>query len=369
MFGAFDHECMALALQMAERGMASSDPNPRVGCVLASEGRIVATGWHRKAGGPHAEVDALTEAGSAAKGATAYVTLEPCSYHGRTPACTEALISAGVERVVCASKDPNPRVNGNGIARLEAHGIRVDAGLMNEQAESLNAGFFMRMRQNRPWVRIKLAQSLDGNIALGNGSSQWISSQASREDVQAWRARSSALMTGIETVLVDDPSLNARGEGVTRQPLRVIVDSRWRTPPTARTLTLPGDVLIAGRSDMEIPRGLQDSAAELLSIESDKERVDLDALLEALASREVNELQVEGGAVLAGALLERQLVDELLIYQAPLILGEGSRNSLGLGPLTDMGQRISMQWIETTSVGSDLRLRLKPVYPARDGGH
>jgi diaminohydroxyphosphoribosylaminopyrimidine deaminase/5-amino-6-(5-phosphoribosylamino)uracil reductase len=328
---------------------------------------VLATGWHQVCGEAHAEVHALKEAGQSARGATAYVTLEPCDHQGRTPACVDALIAAGVDRVVCATHDPNPRINGNGFVRLEKAGIRVDKGLMKEQAESLNAGFFKRMRENMPWVRVKLAQSLDGNTALADGSSQWISSEASRADVQKWRARSSAVMTGIGTVVTDDPSLNVRGSGENntkpgRQPLRIIVDSHWRTPPGARTLGLPGGVLIAGRQDVEIPESLKETGAEFLPVKPSSGRVGLRDLMAALANREINELQVEAGAILAGALLEEQLVDEVLIYLAPLLLGLGARNAFAIGPLKDMQQRISMQWIETVGVGSDLRLRLKPEY-------
>jgi diaminohydroxyphosphoribosylaminopyrimidine deaminase/5-amino-6-(5-phosphoribosylamino)uracil reductase len=362
MFDSFDQQCMALALQLAENGMETSDPNPRVGCVLAAQGEVIATGWHRECGGPHAEVNALQVAGSKALNSTAYVTLEPCSYHGRTPACTEALISAGVRRVVCATKDPNPRIDGNGIDRLSEEGIKVEFGLMESQAEILNEGFFKRMREGRPWVRVKLAQSLDGSTALANGSSQWISSEAARADVQKWRARSSAIMVGIGTVLADDPSLNVRGSENSRQPLRIIVDSYWRTPATTRTLGLPGKVIIAGRGDIEIPRMLRDSKAELLALTADHGRVDLKELLTSLAEFEVNELQVEGGSTLAGALLDSRLVDELLIYQAPLLLGQGARNAFAFGPLDKMDKRVSLQWIETVNIGGDLRLRLKPKY-------
>jgi diaminohydroxyphosphoribosylaminopyrimidine deaminase/5-amino-6-(5-phosphoribosylamino)uracil reductase len=267
-----------------------------------------------------------------------------------------------VDRVVCAIRDDNPKVNGGGFSRLEAAGIAVETGLLQDRAESLNAGFFKRMRENVPWVRIKLAQSLDGGTALKNGSSQWISSDASRADVQKWRARSSAIMTGIGTVLADNPSLNVRNAQTLRQPVRVIVDSYWRTPPGARTLALEGHVLIAGRNDIEIPAALYESNAELLPLPADSQQVNLHALMKALSDREVNEMQVEAGANLAGSLLREKLVDELLIYQAPLILGSGARSSFAIGPLESMQQRVSLQWLETVHTGPDLRLRLKPQY-------
>lgn len=362
MFDSFDHQCMTLALQLAEKGMETTDPNPRVGCVLASQGQVLGTGWHQRCGEAHAEVFALADAGTAAKGATAYVTLEPCSYAGRTPACAPQLIEAGISRLVCAIYDNNPKVNGGGFAQLEKAGIRVDTGLMKQQAESLNAGFFKRMGENKPWVRVKLAQSLDGGIALSNGDSQWISSAASRADVQKWRARSSAVMTGIGTVLSDNPALNVRREADCRQPMRIIVDSHWRTPANARTLELDGKVLIAGREDVEVPAKLRESGAELLPLPAAAERVDLQALMHALCKYSINEIQVEAGATLAGALIAKELVDEVLIYQAPMLLGSGSRQAFGFGPLEDMRDRVQMKWIESIHIGEDLRLRLKPVY-------
>jgi diaminohydroxyphosphoribosylaminopyrimidine deaminase/5-amino-6-(5-phosphoribosylamino)uracil reductase len=362
MFDAFDHQCMAQALRLAELGMNSTDPNPRVGCVLTRDREVVGTGWHRRAGEPHAEVFALREAGESARGATAYVTLEPCSHQGRTPACTEALIEAGVARVVFPVNDANPEINGNGKERLREAGIRVDVGLMKEQAEELNPGFFSRMRRKRPWVRVKLAQSLDGGTALANGASQWISCPESRQDVQNWRARSSAILTGIGTVLFDNPSLNVRIGEDARQPLRVIADSNWRTPADARTLGLPGEVLIGGRDDIEVPVSLRESGATLLPLPAEDGRVRLESLLEALAAREANEVHVEAGASLAGALLERRLVDELVVYQAPVLLGSEIREPFAFGPLQDMADRVSLEWLETCHTGNDLRLRLAPRY-------
>src|SRR6202050_1675167 len=247
-FNAFDRRAMARALELAERGLASTHPNPRVGCILARDGAIIAEGWHERAGHAHAAVLALDAAGAAAAGATAYVTLEPCSHFGRTPPCADALIKARLARVVFAIEDPNPRVAGAGAARLRAAGIAVESGLLADAARELNIGHLSRMQRQRPWVRIKLAMSLDGRTALADGSSHWITGTAAREDVQRWRARSSAILTGIDTVLADDPRLDVR-TGAEPQPLRVILDSRLRTPPAARILAKPGRVLLFGASD------------------------------------------------------------------------------------------------------------------------
>lgn len=353
---------MAEALRLAARGLWTCHPNPRVGCVIARDGRIVGRGWHERAGEAHAEIRALADAGAVARGSTAYVTLEPCSHDGRTGPCTGALIEAGIKEVVAAAADPNPEVDGRGFARLEASGVTVRRGLMATSAEALNAGFFTRQRRGRPWVRIKLAQSLDGRTALANGQSQWISSAASRSDVQRWRARSGALMTGVGTLLADDPSLNVRLEEASLQPLRVVVDSHWRTPVSARTLGLPGEVIIAGREDRQVPEGLARSSAQLLAMPARGERVDLQALLQALGRREINELQVEAGATLCGALLDARLVDELLVYVAPSIMGDRSRGAFGIGPLDDMSGRVSFEWCGIDRVGPDLRLRLVPRF-------
>lgn len=364
MFSRFDYECMSQALRLAAKGMNTTRPNPRVGCVMANNNEVISSGWHQRCGQAHAEVFALEGAGELARGSTCYVTLEPCSHQGRTPSCAKALIRAGVSRVVSAVSDDNPEVCGNGFKLLEQAGIQVESGLLRAQAEELNAGFVMRMRHNRPWVRIKVAQSMDGKTALANGASQWISSEASRNDVQVWRARSCAIMTGIGTVLADNPSLNARQIPVDMQPMRVIVDSQWRTPAQAQTLQLPGKVLIAGSAAVDIPQHLADSPAELLRLETsgDSGRVGLHDLLKELSIRAINEVQVEAGATLAGALLEQKLVDEVLLYQAPVLLGSGALESFGIGPLDRMEQRINMQCIETRHLGPDLRYRLKPVY-------
>jgi diaminohydroxyphosphoribosylaminopyrimidine deaminase / 5-amino-6-(5-phosphoribosylamino)uracil reductase len=360
-FSTFDHRCMATALRLAEQGLNSTHPNPRVGCVIAKNGQVCGQGWHKKAGDHHAEVNALAAAGNAATGATAYVTLEPCSHRGLTPPCVDALIAAGVERVVCAVQDPNPEVAGSGIKQLRKAGIEVECGLMNAQAETLNQGFLKRMRHGMPWVRVKMAQSLDGHIALANGSSQWISGPQARDDVQHWRARSDAILTGIGTILADDPSLNVRINEHARQPLRVIVDSHWRCPHDAKLLNDGGgQVLIAGVDEHQIPDALAHSGAELCVLPTSEGRVDLQSLLKELGRRRINEVQVEAGSMLAGALLAQQLIDELLIYQAPILLGGGAVSPFAAPGLDNMADRVHLKWLDSRRIGNDLRLRLRP---------
>jgi diaminohydroxyphosphoribosylaminopyrimidine deaminase/5-amino-6-(5-phosphoribosylamino)uracil reductase len=360
-FSDFDRECMATALQLAERGLFTTDPNPRVGCVIADSGSIVGRGWHERAGGPHAEIVALRDAGRSVGGLTAYVTLEPCSHHGRTPPCVDALLEAGLARVVIASTDPNPAVDGGGIERLRAGGIEVEAGLLVDEAEALNCGFFSRMRKGRPWVRVKSAISLDGRTALPSGESKWISNAESRRDVQRWRARSSAILTGIGTVLADNPRMNARVEGPVLQPLRVVADSRWRIPPGSRILEGPQITVLAGDRSREVPAALADLGIEKLPLPAAAGGVDLGELLKALAGREINEVQVEAGGRLCGALLEAGLVDEVLIYQAPVLLGEGGPGPFRLGPLESMAERTHFKLVETARFGDDLRIRLQPA--------
>ncbi len=361
-FSAFDHRCMAVALKLAYRGLNTTHPNPRVGCVIARDEQLVGRGWHSKVGEAHAEINALADAGGKASGATAYVTLEPCSHIGRTPPCVDALMKAKIGRVVCALEDPNPAVNGTGIKQLISSGIEVQSGLMAVQAEELNAGFLMRMRHGRPWVRIKLAQSMDGHIALSDGSSQWISGPAARADVQRWRARSDAILTGVGTVLADDPSLNVRTDDNARQPLRVIADSRWRTPPGARLLKLSGKVLIAGLEQQEIPQALSKTSAEFVNLPASAGHVEVEALLQELGRRGINEVQVEAGAIFCGALLQQRLVDEVLIYQAPVLLGGGCVSPFATPRLDNMDDRVHLKWMDSRRIGNDLRLRLKPAW-------
>lgn len=361
-FSVFDHQCMASAMQLARRGLRTTHPNPRVGCVISRDDQVVGRGWHEKAGEAHAEIHALREAGGESVGGTAYVTLEPCNHSGRTSPCVDALIAAKVARVVCALEDPNPEVSGKGIARLQQAGISVQCGLMAVEAEELNAGFLTRMRKGRPFVRVKLAQSTDGHVALANGNSQWISGPEARADVQQWRARSDAILTGVGTVLADDPSLNVRIDGCARQPLRVIADSHWRTPANARLFGVGGEVIIAGFEDKNRPDALVAAGANCLAFPSSEGRVDLEALLLELGTREINEVQVEAGATLCGALLQLGLVDEVLIYQAPVLLGGGAVSPFASPRLDNMDDRVHLEWIDSRRIGQDMRLRLKPVY-------
>lgn len=357
-----DHRFMARAMQLAERGLFSTDPNPRVGCVLVRAGEVVGEGWHHRAGEPHAEIHALQAAGDRARGATAYVTLEPCCHHGRTPPCSEALISAGVSRVVAAMEDPNPRMAGQGLARLQQKGIEVRRGVLQAQAEVLNPGFIQRMRHARPYVRGKMAMSLDGRTAMASGESQWITGEAARRDVHRLRARSSAILTGIGTVLADDPALTARLEGDISQPLRVVLDSRLQLPLSARLLSQPGRSLILTVSDdMQRADALREAGAEVEVLTARDGRVDLAAVLACLARREVNELMVEAGATLCGALLQEGLFDELVIYMAPLVLGDAARGLLALPGLASMADRIELEIDDMRAVGRDWRIQARPL--------
>lgn len=353
-----DIRFMARALQLARRGLESTSPNPRVGCVLVRDGLVLAEGWHRQAGGPHAEADALAQAGQSARGATAYVTLEPCSHHGRTAPCADALVAAGIARVVTASEDPNPRVAGSGLARLRDAGITVASGVLAAEAEALNAGFFSRMRRGRPRVLCKLAMSLDGRTAMASGESKWITGEAARADVQRLRAQSCAVLTGVGTVLADDPRLDVRDRP--RHPLRVIVDSRLRTPVDARVLAPPGRVLLAcAHTEPARAEGLNRTGAEVIAMPGAEGRVALDAVLEALAARECNDVLLEAGPVLAGAFAEARLVDEYRIYMAPMLLGSSARPLIDL-PLTRMAERRPLRITAIDAVGDDWRISATP---------
>ncbi|MFZ1639875.1 MAG: bifunctional diaminohydroxyphosphoribosylaminopyrimidine deaminase/5-amino-6-(5-phosphoribosylamino)uracil reductase RibD [Candidatus Contendobacter sp.] len=355
-----DYRYMARALTLARRGLTSTDPNPRVGCVLVKEGAIVGEGWHRRTGEAHAEVIALDAAGEQARGATAYVTLEPCCHYGRTPPCTDALLSAGVIRVVAAMADPNPQVAGRGLEILRTAGVAVDCGLLETEARALNPGFIQRMTQGRPFVRLKLAMSLDGRTALASGESQWLTGAAARQDVQRFRARASAILSGIGTVLADDPSLNVRLPEAPRQPLRVILDSGLRTPPTARTLRLPGSVLIfTAVADPATQAPLRAAGAEIIVVSRGGSSLDLHAVMAELARRECNEVHVECGSTLAGALLQAGLVNELVVYLAPLLLGDRARGLFQLPELTRMSERTELEIVETRAVGRDWRVILR----------
>lgn len=350
-----DSQWMALALRLAERGLNTTSPNPRVGCVLVKEGRTVGEGWHERAGEPHAEVHALRAAGKQAHGATAYVTLEPCSHYGRTPPCADALIAAGVKRVVVAMQDPNPLVAGEGMKKLAAAGIETDCGLMQAVARELNIGFCTRMSRGMPWIRSKLAASLDGRTALKNGTSKWITGAAARGDVQHWRARSCAIVTGIGTVLADDPLLNVRDIPTERQPLRVVLDSWLRIAPDANILT--GATLIYTASTDENKReALQQKGAELMLLPGANGQVDLHAVMQDLAGRGINEVLVEAGRKLNGALMKAGLTDELVLYLAPQLLGDAARGMADLGELMQLQQRVELQWQDVRQVGKDLRI-------------
>ncbi len=351
---AADHEFMARALQLAARGLNTTTPNPRVGCVLVRNGAVVGEGWHERAGEAHAEVHALRIAGDAARGATAYVTLEPCSHHGRTPPCADALIDAGVGRVVAALRDPNPLVAGEGLARLQLAGIEVASGLLENEARELNIGFVSRMTRGRPWLRLKVAASIDGKTALNNGQSQWITCPEARCDAHAWRARSCAILTGIGTIRDDDPSLTVRDVPCERQPLRVVVDSRLETPPTAKVLT-GGNVLVFAAMAGTLP------GAEVVALPNADGKVDLAAMLAELGRRGLNEVLAEAGTRLNGSLLKEALVDELLIYQAPLLLGDAARGMFGLPELTALAGATRLEVMDRRVVGADFRIRARPA--------
>jgi diaminohydroxyphosphoribosylaminopyrimidine deaminase/5-amino-6-(5-phosphoribosylamino)uracil reductase len=355
---AADARFMARALQLARRGLYTTDPNPRVGCVIVKDGKIVGEGWHERAGEPHAEINALNQAGKMnTHSAGVYLTLEPCCHQGRTPPCTQALIKAGVRRVVAAMRDPNPLVAGKGLKEIESHGIQTDVGLMEAEAAALNPGFISRMKRGRPFVRVKLAASLDGRTGMANGDSKWITGEAARADVQKWRARSSAILTGVGTVLADDPSLNVRDFKTGRQPLRVVLDSRLRMSPRARMLRNEGKTLIVTASgDAVLAETLKKVGAEVARISTPEKTVDLAALLKHLAWLEVNEVLVEAGATLCGALLRAGLVDELVLYYAPHVMGSAERGMFTLPPLLRMSDRITVEITDARAVGKDWRV-------------
>ena len=353
---------MARALRLAERGLYTTTPNPRVGCVLVRDGRVVGEGWHERAGEAHAEVAALKVAGATAAGATAYVSLEPCSHHGRTPPCTDALIAAKVGRVVVAMQDPNPQVSGSGIAKLRAAGIVAEVGVLENEARELNIGFVSRMTRARPWIRVKIAASLDGKTALKNGVSQWVTGPDARRDGHHWRARSCAVMTGIGTLKDDDPRLTVRDIETRRQPLRIVIDSRLRITPDAKLLD-GGAVLVATAThDAATVRALEAKGAEIVALPNAEGKVDLARLAHHLGERGINEVLVEAGMNLDSALLRAGVVDELLLYLAPHLLGDAGRGMLDLGELTEMNSRLELIIQETRMIGPDLRILARPVF-------
>lgn len=356
MFSAADHEHMARALRLAERGLYTTTPNPRVGCVLTKGGVVVGEGWHAKAGEAHAEVNALRAAGEDARGATAYVTLEPCSHHGRTPPCCEALLAAGVTRVVAAMQDPNPLVAGQGLSLLRDSGIETACGLLEGEARELNIGFVSRMARGRPWVRLKAAASLDGRTALANGCSQWITGAEARQDGHRWRARACAILTGIGTVREDDPQLTVRGVETPRQPLRVIVDSQLEISPKANVLNGDRALVVGAVEDHLQAAVVEAGGAEVIFLPNANGKVDLVALMRELAARGVNELHVEAGFKLNGSLLSEGLVDELLLYLAPNLIGDASRGLFNLPELASLADKRALTWHDIRQVGTDLRV-------------
>jgi len=359
---------MARALALAAHGLYTTTPNPRVGCVIVKGGCVIGEGWHERAGGAHAETAALADAdahGHDTRGATLYVTLEPCNHHGRTPPCADAVLGAGIARVVAAMQDPHAG-HGGGGERLRGAGVRVDVGLLGDEALALNAGFVSRLARGRPWVRTKLATSVDGRTALASGESRWITGRAARADGHAWRARACAILTGVGTVLHDDPQLTVRDVKTTRQPLRVVVDRHADTPPGARVLAgEPTLVVTAGTRNPAWP-----ATAQWLALPDGAGRVDLAGVLRMLAAREVNEVHVEAGAKLNGALLQAGLIDEVLIYVAPSLIGDPARGMFELAqPLAALAQSVALEWKSIERIGDDVRFlaRVRPAPPAGTG--
>ncbi len=363
-----DHRFMGRAMQLARSGLYSPHPNPRVGCVLVQQDEIIGEGWHAYSGGPHAEIVALNRTSKTTQGATAYVTLEPCSHHGRTPPCVEALIEAGIARVVVAMQDPNPLVSGKGLQRLMGAGIKVETGLLAEEAETLNLGFIKRMRHGTPYVRSKLAMSLDGRTAMASGESKWITGSAARADVQRLRAASSAILTGIGTVLSDNPRLTVRLEASDlgmptpetslTSPLRVVVDSQLRIPLDAEILQQAGKTLIFScHHSIEKIAQLTEMGAEVVLLQG--KRPDLRGVLEALAARDINEVMVEAGSLLNGELLSQNLVDEMVIYMAPCLMGDGAKGLFHLPELNAMQDKVALKIVDIRAIGKDWRITAK----------
>lgn len=349
---------MARALQLAARGAYTAHPNPMVGCVLVRDGNVVGEGWHERSGEAHAEINALQAAGDMASGATAYVTLEPCAHTGKTPPCANALVDAGVSNVIVAMQDPFDQVAGRGIALLQEAGVNTEVGLMQVAAESLNAGFVSRITRGRPRVRLKIAASLDGAIAMSNGESQWITGPEARHDVQKLRAQSGAVLTGIGTVLADDPSLNVRAAELDTgglQPLRVVLDSRLRMPNTAAMLSLPGATLVCCTGDQDA-RALESAGAEVREFGAHGAVVNVFEVLAVLGEREINDVLVEAGPYLAGYLLEKDLVDELVIYQSPHIMGSNTRGMFNTPNWSALADRRTLDITDVRRIGTDTRI-------------
>ncbi|SDS82219.1 diaminohydroxyphosphoribosylaminopyrimidine deaminase / 5-amino-6-(5-phosphoribosylamino)uracil reductase [Halopseudomonas sabulinigri] len=369
-----DREWMSRALELAARDLYTTEPNPRVGCVLVQGDALVGEGWHVQAGEGHAEVNALAQAGERARGATAYVTLEPCSHTGKTPPCADALIKAGVSRVVAAMQDPNPLVAGQGLQRLRDAGIAVDCGLLEAQAQALNPGFIKRMQQGLPWVRVKLAMSLDGRTAMASGESKWITGPAARADVQRLRARSGAVISGADSVLLDDSALTVRASelglpddeaaaAVQRQPLRVLIDSLRRVPLEQRFFRETGPTLVISTSAEQAAESYQAIGSELLALPGDDGKVDLTTVLRTLAERGCNEVLVEAGAALSGAFWRAGLVDELIVYMAPRLLGSQARPLMQL-PFESMSEAMDVAVSDMRAIGQDWRITARPIFPS-----
>jgi len=370
MFTELDHQMMRRALELAALGRYTTHPNPRVGCLVVQGDRVVGEGWHRRAGEPHAEPIALQAAGEAARGATVYVTLEPHGFHGKTPPCTQALIRAGVKKVICGTLDPNRQVHGDGVRQLQEAGIEVASGLFETEARELNAGFEKRMKTGRPRIVVKIAASLDGRVALANGASRWITGAAARADVQRLRAEASAVLTGIDTVLADDPQLTVRDPSIDtlgRQPLRVVLDSKLRMPPTARMLKERGETLVfTADSRLTQAAALERAGATVLAGAVDSQgRIDLDAVLDELGRRQCNDVLVEAGATLAGRILELGLADELIVYIAPILLGPEARPMAQLPRLDRLDDRLQFHLRRSEICGADLKLVLMPAPAGR----
>lgn len=349
---------MARALELAGRGLFTTTPNPRVGCVIVKDNEIVGEGWHRRAGEPHAEVVAMAQAAGRARGATVYVTLEPCSHFGRTPPCVDALIEAKVARVVAAMEDPNPRVNGQGLDRLRAAGIDVRCGLLQQEATELNIGFVSRMARGLPWVRLKVAASLDGRTALPDGTSQWITGEPARDDGHRWRARACAILTGIGTVRDDDPRMTVRAVETSRQPVKVLIDSRLEVDLEAKILKGGATLVVHAHDNADKARELRERGVELLCLPNPAGKVDLPALMRELAARGFNEIHAEAGYKLNGSLLREGCVDELLVYLAPSLLGNATGLADLVAPAT-LAQRTRLRFVEAERVGDDLRVRAR----------
>ncbi|HSS47033.1 MAG TPA: bifunctional diaminohydroxyphosphoribosylaminopyrimidine deaminase/5-amino-6-(5-phosphoribosylamino)uracil reductase RibD [Burkholderiales bacterium] len=356
MFSPDDHRYMAQALRLAEQGLYTTSPNPRVGCIIVREGKVIGQGWHERAGQPHAEINALNVAGEKARGATVYVTLEPCNHHGQTGPCVEVLIKAGVAHVVAAMQDPNPLVNGGGLEKLKQAGVQTECGILENEARELNIGFISRMAHGRPWVRMKIAASLDGKTALNNGKSRWITGEPARQDAHHWRARSCAVLTGIGTIKDDDPQLTVRHVKTPRQPLRVVVDSKLEILPTARVLQDGGVLIFCAIDDAARISRLRDVGAKVIILPNQEGKVELNQMMASLAKFEVNEVLVEGGCRLNGSLLKAGLVDELLLYLAPHLLGDNARGMFDLPELTELTGRRELKILDLRMVGQDIRM-------------